>query len=248
MADPQRAHEPSMEEILASIRRIISDDGEMDEAGGEAEAGEDHGAGSDMTPTGQEDDGNMAAMMADTEAERTEAEPGDEQAAVDEMFAEAGSEQADQAGAAGPADEDVFELTPAMAASPAGEEGPAAAGTDFASIYGEDDGAAAPPEDDIHFADIKPEAPAEPEPEPVARPEPAAAPSLLSPDAQATASAAFGALASTMLSHSGGARTLEQIVEDLLRPLLKAWLDDNLPPMVERMVREEIERVARRAH
>ena len=69
---------------------------------------------------------------------------------------------------------------------------------------------------------------------------------LLSADAQATASAAFGALASTMLSHSGGARTLEQIVEDLLRPLLKAWLDEQLPPLVERLVREEIERVARR--
>jgi cell pole-organizing protein PopZ len=35
-------------------------------------------------------------------------------------------------------------------------------------------------------------------------------------------------------------------MKEMLRPMLKAWLDDNLPPLVERLVREEIERVARR--
>ncbi len=40
-------------------------------------------------------------------------------------------------------------------------------------------------------------------------------------------------------------RSLDQIAEDLLRPMLQEWLDDNLPPLVERLVREEIERVAR---
>jgi len=68
---------------------------------------------------------------------------------------------------------------------------------------------------------------------------------LVSSNAQATASAAFGSLSSTVLSHSGCSRTLEQIAEDLLRPFLKDWLDENLPTIVERMVREEIERVAR---
>jgi hypothetical protein len=42
-----------------------------------------------------------------------------------------------------------------------------------------------------------------------------------------------------------GAATLEQIVRDELRPLLKAWLDANLPPLVERLVKAELERVAR---
>jgi cell pole-organizing protein PopZ len=42
-----------------------------------------------------------------------------------------------------------------------------------------------------------------------------------------------------------GAVTLEQIVRDELRPLLKAWLDANLPPLVERLVKAELERVAR---
>ena len=42
-----------------------------------------------------------------------------------------------------------------------------------------------------------------------------------------------------------GDTTLEQIVRELLRPLLKQWLDQNLPGMVERIVREEVERIAR---
>ena len=41
------------------------------------------------------------------------------------------------------------------------------------------------------------------------------------------------------------ARTLEDLVKDMLRPMLKGWLDENLPPMVERLVRAEIERVSR---
>ena len=39
---------------------------------------------------------------------------------------------------------------------------------------------------------------------------------------------------------------LEDLVADMLKPMLKDWLEQNLPPMVERMVKEEIERVARR--
>jgi cell pole-organizing protein PopZ len=81
--------------------------------------------------------------------------------------------------------------------------------------------------------------------------EPPAAPSyptatnevLLSPETNAAVSAAFGSLASTILSQN--ARTIEDLVQEMLRPMLKAWLDDNLPGLVERMVRAEIERVAR---
>ena len=41
------------------------------------------------------------------------------------------------------------------------------------------------------------------------------------------------------------ARTLEDLVQEMLRPLLKSWLDGNLPRLVERLVRAEIERVSR---
>ncbi|MGC4407002.1 DUF2497 domain-containing protein [Rhizobium rosettiformans] len=40
-------------------------------------------------------------------------------------------------------------------------------------------------------------------------------------------------------------RSLDEVAEEMLRPMLKDWLDDNLPTLVERLVREEIERVAR---
>ncbi|WP_046863310.1 DUF2497 domain-containing protein [Microvirga massiliensis] len=75
---------------------------------------------------------------------------------------------------------------------------------------------------------------------------------LLSPAVDSTVSQAFGLLSSTISNQSfsstllsSNPRTLEDLVGDLLRPLLKAWLDEHLPPLVERLVRSEIERVAR---
>jgi cell pole-organizing protein PopZ len=66
---------------------------------------------------------------------------------------------------------------------------------------------------------------------------------LISSSTGAAVDSAFNALAHTVLDHN--ARTLEDLVREMLRPLLKTWLDDNLPGMVERMVRAEIERVSR---
>ena len=74
--------------------------------------------------------------------------------------------------------------------------------------------------------------------------EPARSRPLLSADANAAVNAAFGAL--TGAHPAGGtSATLEDFVKEALRPMLKAWLDTNLPPLVERLVREEIERVSR---
>jgi len=66
---------------------------------------------------------------------------------------------------------------------------------------------------------------------------------LLSPRATAVVDSAFNSLSHTMLMQNP--RTLEDLVHDMLRPMLKAWLDENLPDMVERLVRAEIERVSR---
>ena len=44
-----------------------------------------------------------------------------------------------------------------------------------------------------------------------------------------------------------GARTLEQLTREVMRPMLKEWLDENLPDLVERLVQEEIERMVNRA-
>ena len=192
MSAQAKPSEPSMEEIRASIRRIISDD---------------------------------------------EAKPADETAAP----------QVDVAPEPEPVaaiDDDVLDLGAEAALVAAPEPAPAALPDDADIAFIEEEPAAAlPPE---------PPAPAiEPQPAPVqpeARPEPASTPvpdmaSLLSDQASFVVTNAFGQLANTVLSNN--ARTLEDLVKDMLKPMLKTWLDDNLPTMVERLVRAEIERVAR---
>jgi cell pole-organizing protein PopZ len=66
---------------------------------------------------------------------------------------------------------------------------------------------------------------------------------LLSSATSTAVNSAFNALAQTVLAQN--ARTLEDVVKEMLRPLLNTWLDDNLPGLVERLVRTEIERVSR---
>lgn len=56
---------------------------------------------------------------------------------------------------------------------------------------------------------------------------------------------AFSRLAESVVARAVNELSLEELTAELLRPLLKQWLDENLPSMVERLVREEIERVAR---
>ncbi len=66
---------------------------------------------------------------------------------------------------------------------------------------------------------------------------------LVSASSAAAISSAFDALTlSHTLQNSG---MIADMAREMLRPMLKAWLDDNLPVMVERLVRVEIERVAR---
>lgn len=66
---------------------------------------------------------------------------------------------------------------------------------------------------------------------------------LLSPDVDAAVTAAFESLGDVVLpAHE---RTVEDLVKEILRPMLKTWLDDNLPRIVERLVRQEIERISR---
>jgi hypothetical protein len=66
---------------------------------------------------------------------------------------------------------------------------------------------------------------------------------LISNETIAAVDSAFNSLAHTVIGQN--ARTLEDLVREMLRPMLKSWLDDNLPGMVERIVRAEIERVSR---
>jgi hypothetical protein len=62
----------------------------------------------------------------------------------------------------------------------------------------------------------------------------------------AAASSAFRSLSATVRVNEAPGRTLEDIVVDMLRPMIKDWLDQNLAGIVEEKVEEEVQRVARR--
>ena len=69
---------------------------------------------------------------------------------------------------------------------------------------------------------------------------------LISPQTEAHAETAFRQLSDAILARATGDRNLEDMTRDMLKGMLKQWLDTNLPAIVEDMVREEIQRVARR--
>jgi cell pole-organizing protein PopZ len=81
-------------------------------------------------------------------------------------------------------------------------------------------------------------------PQPVAEAPPART-AILSEHVGRQVAAAFGELSDAFASRSK--KTFDEMAEDMLRPMLQDWLDNNLPTLVERLVREEIERVARGA-
>jgi cell pole-organizing protein PopZ len=90
-------------------------------------------------------------------------------------------------------------------------------------------------------------------PAPPAEPPPAARPAadLVAPRAQEQTSAALGELVRTVRQEKQRSQMpqrspLEALVLEALRPSLKAWLEQNLAPLVERVVREEVRRLTRR--
>ena len=67
---------------------------------------------------------------------------------------------------------------------------------------------------------------------------------LVSPATHASAEGTCNGVAEIVLA--GTPQPVEGLMREMLRPLLRTWLDDNLPAIVEGLVRAEIERVARR--
>ncbi|MGZ9098527.1 MAG: DUF2497 domain-containing protein [Brevundimonas sp.] len=209
----QTAQEPTMEEILASIRRIISEDDAPAETASEAAA-----------PVAQ----------ADPEAQ---AEPHDEPEPVvsSALMDETVSVQEPDA-----SEEDVLELTDAY-------ETPAA------ESIGDLDVIAAEPDPFPASESVFTE-----EPIAVHTPEHPSVPttsydSLVGDSAAASAASAFAGLASSLkkpepMEHATpSGPTLDELARALLRPMLKDWLDANLPGIVEAEVRKEVERIARSA-
>jgi hypothetical protein len=87
-------------------------------------------------------------------------------------------------------------------------------------------------------------------PDPVAAPEVAVEPRpepILSPSTAEASRGALEALSRLVVKPEvGGADTLEGMVREMLRPMLREWLDAQLPGIVESMVSKEIARISGR--
>lgn len=255
MTQPAKVQEPSMEEILASIRRIIADD-EAKPATAEKPANaaapakpEKPAAAApptkpaakppvmnDIPPSAIPAAQAAAAKVAKPVAPPAPVAPpppaapapaaSNSQDDIDALLN--GLDEATTPEEIRPPlpDGDVLELTDEMAL-------PVPPQPSFKKVE---------PTDDIEFTEaVARTAPRQPAFElPAAEPAP---PQILSRTTVSAVESAFNSLAHTVLSNN--ARTLEDLVKEMLRPMLKSWLDDNLPGLVERIVKVEIERVSR---
>jgi len=217
MSEAKSQAEPTMEEILASIRRIISeDDAEPEEAAAKSapEPEPESEPGREPEPKPQPEPEMTAAPAPEPEPEpkpepemtAAQREPVTEPEPEPELEPEAG-------------EDDVLELTEKVEAD----------GTvvDLATQRAAKGAAAVTGEDEE---------------------------SLLASETQSATVGSLSELAQAAIAGSrswrgsvGDGRTLEEIVREALEPELKAWLDSNLPALVEQIVREEIKRLVRRA-
>lgn len=222
MADAQQnkdGDDLSMEEILQSIRKIISDDVPSDDA-------------DDAKTT---DESKTDAKTDDGDAPMTEETPHTEEAI-------------DAAGS------DVLELTDIFDDTPAEE--PATEAVDVLQEINDAMGA----DEEVQMpAPAEVEVTVEPEPEPAPIPQPQPKPAapqadtgqeevnrLLSDDAATASAASLKKMIDTHKTTVPGFRsgtTLEDLVLESMKPMLKDWLDANLPSMVERIVEREIRKL-----
>ena len=223
MAQTAKAQEPSMEEILASIRRIIADDESRTRRPEPPKSEPTAPPPRPATPPAEtpESAPEYAPDPAPHQAARqdeTNAIP----SARDSAVAKDGDEAPDDGVT------DMLDSTESMA-------DPAPQPPVFRTIEGQSD---------VFFTEDAESAPQPPRIEESTRSgrELGETP-LMSSSTSAAVDAAFNKLAHTVLTQN--ARTLEDLVTEMMRPMLKAWLDDNLPGLVERVVRAEIERVSR---
>jgi uncharacterized protein len=222
MTQPAKSQEPSMEEILASIRRIIADDDASKSGPRAAEPPKPAPRPAPPPPRILPEPVAPALHVSEEPAEAAAADP----------FSEPVEEESS----------DILDLTESMAA-PAFEPAPPPPPSPPPAAP-----ASAPPQfrkiealSDVGFDEGEPKQAAPRNDAPSFQL--GAEQGLLSRETSAAVDSAFNALAQTVLVQN--ARTLEDLVREMLRPMLKSWLDDNLPGMVERLVRAEIERVAR---
>ncbi|MHA6299012.1 DUF2497 domain-containing protein [Devosia sp. CAU 1758] len=239
--------EPSMDEILSSIRQIIADD---DAAGAprrpSAQSAPAPMQAAPARPLGEQDDRDLSDMLDDIEplalSPSQIVEEGDdvEGFSFDSILADTEAPEADGPGLV-EAEDVTFDVDDDL---PNFDPAPAREGVAQARPEPE-------PESDPMFMAM-----AEPEPEPApgmsaagaaSLPDPTLtaemADQLLEPATRAAVRGSIGKLSA--LGIGNPSLTIEAMMRDLLRPMLKEWLDENLPSVVERMVEKEISRVSR---
>ena len=251
MTQPAKVQEPSMEEILASIRRIIADD-EAKPAAAEKPPGpaaakpEKPAAAAPAAKPVMNDIQPSAIPAAQAATAKVSAPPlkpapppvtppaaapkpaaSNSQDDIDALLS--GLDEATSPSEVRPPlpDGDVFELTDEMAL-------PEPPPPSFNKVE---------PKDNLEFTETAAAKAGHRQPPPLETPAAPQPQQILSHSTVSAVESAFTTLANTVLSNN--ARTLEDLVKEMLRPMLKSWLDDNLPGLVERIVKAEIERVSR---
>lgn len=205
--------EPSMEEILASIRRIIedSDDGQKD-------------AGAEELYSARPGANDQDPQSRDVEAFRQEfSSPVAER--VEPSFDDDHETSAPEQQVVEP----IAAATVVSMHRDRGEEQVVTAEQSAEDRFDGSEDVAAGEQDDDVTADIE-----------TSRQTPGP---ILSDIAGRQVSAAFEQLSEAFAASRR--RSFDEIAEEMMRPMLQEWLDNNLPVLVERLVREEIERVAR---
>jgi len=244
MAQPSSMQrEPTMEEILASIRRIIED----------GDQGVSKPAATNVEPAAPVRDAAPQARVQEPVAPRVEA--------ADETVDDVEAFRRD------------VELEEIVAETPraAPQEAPRVAAVDMptmprslaevqASLRQSSPEPQAEPAAPVAMSEpeeVKAETPEPVREEVVEQPRQAAAeapaapaaaetrPSIISEQAGRQVAAAFGELSEVFAASRK--RSFDEMAEEMIRPMLREWMDNNLPVLVERLVREEIERVARGA-
>lgn len=225
----QDSEEPTMEEILASIRRIIAEEGDdakpADAAADNGPA--DNGAGDadilELTEVAQEPPPEAAASPADSGPEEVAEEPLELNEPADEIqeaahaFAENEADAADEALAedlgVDDGEVDLGADIPLADDLPTGDPADA----------GDEDAALADAVDPTEMKDA-----------------------IMSDQHADQVSESFARLSDLLVAgYEGHDKTLEGMVREMLKPMLKDWLDKNLPAVVERVVAREVARLAR---
>ena len=244
MTQSAKVQEPSMEEILASIRRIIADD--------EAKPATSDKPSSPAPAPARPEKPAAAAPSKAPEAVAPKVAPAPPKPAPvpPTPAAPAPALRSTPAPAETNSQDDIDALLNGLDEATTPEEIRSSLAEDVLELTDEMVLQSPPPPpfqkvepaEDLEFTETKAASPRQPAFEPAVS-ETGASQRILSRSTVSAVESAFNSLALTVLSNN--ARTLEDLVKEMLRPMLKSWLDDNLPGLVERIVKTEIERVSR---